>query len=347
MIKLQDPRYQLTYIDSLQFVFILGRGRSGTTLISASLSKYEDLLATHEAQFMLVFYQKFSKKKQFSISDIEFILKHLWIRQSLMQFQWQIDMDELKKILLYHLKNLTYQRLCKIIYTFHHSFRPKVKIIIDKNPVYSYHVDKWLHFFPNSKFIILVRDYRDQYLSMISNKLKPIKANGLTSIWAYAYNQLLSNPSLNDKNTLYVKFEDLIENKDLILNKIIGFLNISSKVSTEQDFISSTQTNSKLNQIFYQRHKNVNKKIDKNNKGKWKKLPHKTILELEKYNAQTGKLFGYQPSLLVEDNIQKNTSFRQQLLISFFSNYMYKMPIKVQSLLYDFGRFIVKQKNRK
>ncbi len=342
----RDKRFDITFIDDLNFYFIIGKGRSGTTLLSSLLAKNAQILATHESRFMLVFYKKFRYKKEWTKKDIRFILKNLWIRQKLMKEQWQIDMSFLESLLFHHIKDLNYQRFCKIIYTCHCHYSNQIDTIIDKNPLYSFHIDKWMDLFPQAKFIVMVRDYRDQYFSMIADKLKPMKTNGLTSLWAYLYQQLLMNPSLHNENTLYVKFEDLIENKDLVINNILTFLDVSSKESIEQEFISTNQTDSKINELFYRRHQNVNRKIDKNNKNKWMVLPDKIILELEKYNAQTGKKFGYQSSLITDDEMQKSTSLRQKILIQLFSNYMYQMPIKAQKLLYDFGRFMVKQKNR-
>jgi len=340
----KDQRFDLLFIDNIRFHFIIGKSRSGTTLLSSLVSKNPQILATHEAQFMLVFYKQFKHKINWTKKDVRFILKNLWIRQELMREQWQIDMAFLEGLLFHHLKDLNYQRFCKIVYTCHHNYTNQIDTILDKNPIYSLHLDKWIDLFPEAKFIILVRDYRDQYISMNKDKLKPYSSKGLTFMWSYHYHKIQSNPQLNETNHIYLKFEDLINKSQKTLQKTAFFLKIDNQYSSENNdaFIKKPSVNSNpMEQLFYQHHQKANQAIETKKQTDWSVIPKEYLIDLEAYNGQLGEQWGYLKSTGVSN---KKINFFKKNLIRFFSERMYSLPIFIQKFIYSLGRFLTKIK---
>lgn len=330
----------INQVDDLQIHFIIGRGRSGTTLLSSILNKYEEVLATHENQFMLVFHKKFSKKKKWHKTDIDYILNNLWIKQNMMSLLWKIDMEKLKKTLYHFLPLMNYNRLCKIIYCAHNNFSQTNTIIIDKNPIYSFHVKKWKALFPDAKFIILIRDYRAQYLSMSNNKMKPFLKNRFQSFWNYTYGFLLNETSLTKENSIIIKYENLILNTQNTTTTILSFLKINPhKVkSNSLTYISLNPTDSIIEKGFLERHQNVNKPINPSSISKWKQqLSTSTIKKLETYNGYLGLKFAY-PLTQIKEPKPSNVPFYKKLFILCFTKYIFLTPISIQRFLYNLVR---------
>ncbi len=327
-------------VDNIKINFIIGRGRSGTTLLSSILNKYDQVLATHENQFMLVFYKKFSKKKEWRKADIDFILDNLWIKQNMMSLLWKIDMGKLKKTLYHFLPELNFSRMCKIIYCSHINFLPTNTIIIDKNPIYSFHVKKWKSLFPNAKFIILIRDYRAQYLSMNNNKMKPFLKNRFQSYWNYTYDSILNNTSLTNENSIIVKYEDLILNTENKTSALLSFLNIDpNKIKSKNSkYITINQTDSIIEKVFLERHQNVNKPISPSNINKWQKeLTVDTIKNLETNNGYIGSQFDYSLTQIKESKPSSIPFYKKQFIL-LFTKYIFMIPISIQRFAYSLVR---------
>ncbi len=108
------------------------------------------------------------------------------------------------------------------------------KFLVLKNPELSTHVDQLIHHFPQAKFLILVRDPRDQIASEIEviqrrdsnsfldEKLLPT----LCGNYRESYNLLL--PLANDSsiNAMVVRYEDLTQNLTETLPRLEDFLGI-------------------------------------------------------------------------------------------------------------------------
>jgi len=327
-------------VDGLQMHFIISRGRSGTTLLSSMLNQYDEVLATHENQFMLVFYYKFHKKKKWQKADIDFILNNLWIKKKMMRLLWRIDMDKLRNTLYHFIQELNYGRLCKIIYCSHCNFSYSNNIIIDKNPVYSFHISKWKVLFPNAKFVILIRDYRAQYLSMNNSRLNPFLKNKLQFYWNYTYSLFINDESLTKHNCLFIKYENLVVHTQSTIDSILSFLNIDiQKISTKSStYISIDQKDSIVENVFFESHQNVNKAIDPSKMNRWQKeLPTSIIRNLETFNGYIGNKFGY-PLTQIKNPKPFALPFRKKILILLVTKYIFLLPIIIQKLMYNLAR---------
>ncbi len=302
-------------------------------------------MATHEAQFILLFFNKYSKYKNFKTSDLNFITNNLWIRLKDMESQWEIDYELLTDLLIHHRSKLTYTRLCKIIYCCHKDFKVQTLYIIDKNPIHSLHIEKLSQLFPGSKFIVLVRDYRDQYLSMIKDDLKPVNQKILYFYWAYVYNTILSENFINNDNSLFIKYEDLILKTNEVLISCYSFLNLETTLKRNKNFIVFDKKNYTCGKLsnYYSK---VQRDINPNNKSKWKALPSSVIKKLEISNGYIGQKFGYKSSTLTDNIDSYRLNIFQKSLIFTFTQGIFYLPILVQKSIYSFIREFIKTKNK-
>jgi hypothetical protein len=97
-------------------------------------------------------------------------------------------------------------------------------VIVDKQIKYVYHLDAIQHIFPSAKYLVLVRDVRDNIVSKSIRKLNWNKHPFfLTAIWKGAYARMQALP---ENKRLIIKFEDLIRSTETALQKICAFLSL-------------------------------------------------------------------------------------------------------------------------
>lgn len=128
-----------------QFVFIIGAARSGTTLLFRALSAHPNISsAGHEVNVfnsyvapLVKIFEKESGQPEKKVGKVGLPLL--------------LDREKMDEFILQLIENI-YQ--CFTIL-------PQHKIIVDKSPIYSYHVDLIKRYIPGAKFIHIIRDGRD------------------------------------------------------------------------------------------------------------------------------------------------------------------------------------------
>ncbi|MBK6986694.1 MAG: sulfotransferase [Bacteroidetes bacterium] len=148
------------------FNFIVGIGRSGTTLLM-SINSHPSIQATPEVNFFNFFYHSWKDKTNFSESDflaIEVYVKSFDKKKKVTGFSW--DMNLFKDKIL-KARKIDFQIIYSIFYSCF-SYSNSHKIIshnFDKNPINTLMLQEIIDTLPNAKFICLVRDPGVNYLS--------------------------------------------------------------------------------------------------------------------------------------------------------------------------------------
>jgi hypothetical protein len=115
----------------------------------------------------------------------------------------------------------------------YHSFtvfeKGKTLRIGDKNPVYSIYAKRLLKIFPEAKFICIIRDYRDNFLSI--KKLSELKMEApILSLqvyrWKYAAKIFLACRKKYPDRFRIIRYEDLVTNQEETIRELSGFIGI-------------------------------------------------------------------------------------------------------------------------
>lgn len=281
-------------------IFIIGIGRSGTTLLSKLLNQHPNINVLPEIPFLLFFHKKF-KSKKITAQDLELTKNYLYEFSNTEESRLIVD-----KIIfdLKNKENLNYNEFCNTIYKRLHTKNSQIQYVFDKNPYYTFYVDRILSIYPNAKFIYMVRDFRANIYSRSANK-----NNRSTSVYFNAirwddFNKAgIKAIKKHPKNILLVKYENLINNTVAKLDEIAAFTEIENYVfetSPSELSIKDTPFFPKVaSSHFKEQHQDkLSKNITSEHIDKWKKgLTEEQINICEKVCGQTAEYFGYKNTL--------------------------------------------------
>lgn len=292
-----------------QIHFIMGIGRSGTTILTKLLNTYKDIHCVPEANFLLFFLYKFKHKTRFYKEDLDLLFEQIklysysnpWIGYD---FNYQSIKHDLENKILRN-DYFTFQDLCMMIYD---NFelqginKDHAKLIIDKNPSYSLFINQIHSTFIESKIIWVVRDYRANVLSWLQNPyLKPSNV-GINAIrWKLYNKEIYSFYKKNREKVLLIKYEDLINNQDIELQKIVNFLKINPQLevnyseSTKIDISKFSGSNEHKN-IFIKKYGDLNEPLNSKRINTWEEqLKTSQIKTCDVLCSSFSKKIGYNP----------------------------------------------------
>ena len=270
-------------------LFIIGMPRSGTKLLRTILNNHSNIYIPEvETLFIPRILKKYGGKylndedakeiKQI-IQDSLFYFYYLKGRD--FEFPTSLSNDETAVSLL----DMFFENLSN-------TQNKKIEIIGDKSPNYIFDIDILRRYYPKAKFIHIIRDPRDVVVSMKNAWNK--------NVYRSAYRWSLGIQSFNKEkkmNSIEIRYEDLLNNSQEVVNKICFFLNVPFEdkmlnVSKSVENYGSAKGKSGILQF------NINKYRDK--------LTEKQIKLIEGYTFKYLKKYGY--SLDSEQIISINPS---------------------------------------
>ncbi|MDB4062143.1 sulfotransferase [Vicingaceae bacterium] len=286
-------QYSLAELRAIPIFFIVGKGRSGTTLLSTILDSHPNVASATESRFLLLVWQKYKSMKkwrpemadEFFISVLEdYRVKYLW------EFEENF-ISQLKKMP----PETTIQDLIKMVYIFRKSPFPKekIKFIVDKNPRYTIFTGKLKSIFKEGKFIRIMRDPRDNITSHVRFTRK--KAGYLSYKWL-SYNLIIDKYSkLENDRFLTLRFEDLILDKMAFFKKFENFTEIDSLAELEEKRLNyKKEFEEKLSDDLKDQHQASVKPLDAKKIGHYKqKLDEIQIATIEAITFPYAQTYDY------------------------------------------------------
>lgn len=225
--------------------FIIGIWRSGTTLLREVLGMSNEVYIFPEHFVLLKLLSNNSKwdtksKKDF-ISKVE--------RDEDFYYFAKPNMQKLKELV--QLSD-NFESAIKACYA---ACLPEEKeniTLIDKNPIYSYYLENLLEEFPNSKFIWMLREPKDNCISRVKHKIQSWQNYSyLAHWWNYTNRQIAIQAQRHPDRFLLVPYDQMVIEPQPWIEKICHFLEIqfeesmlafeTKKDSRAKEFIESVK----------------------------------------------------------------------------------------------------------
>jgi len=212
--------------DQIPFFFIVGRPRSGTTLLRTLFDAHPNVAIPLECKFALDLYPRYGKIKSWTAGDIDVFFHDL--QQQLLFDTWTIDKDKLKADLDACTGVTSYSRICRIVYLHYQSFYVKENILAlgDKNPGYTIYTRQLAEIFPGAKFIHIVRDYRDNFLSLKNVHFELPWPSLVAAKWRLFNRKFNKDSGYDPGNYLVLRYEDLVNEPEGEMQKLCHFLGL-------------------------------------------------------------------------------------------------------------------------
>jgi len=285
-------------ITDLPFLFIVGRPRSGTTLLRTLFDAHTQVSVPPECQFIVNLYGKYGKKTNWTKKELAIFFNEL-------QKQWRFDLWKLdNELLMQNLLKLeghhTYATICKSVYLTYQSVFPKEDILLlgDKNPGYTIYTRRLLKIFPNAKFIHITRDYRDNFVSIKNVDFElPLPALAAQK-WVYFFKKIQHEAKKNPSAYMHIRYEDLVTQPEESMKAMCGFAGIAYQPGIFNFHEKKEEVLALYEPGFLEKyHASLLKKINISRVGLWQKqLTDREVKLLEYTAGTTGIKAGYQLS---------------------------------------------------
>ncbi len=267
-------------IDSFdKSIFIIGSGRSGTSLIQAILNAHSKISSPPEFHFFKHYIANPLRQHLNQIENIEHLESFL-LRDKKIQ---RLDID-VQQVLQPYKSGKSPFDFASVYKSYMSNYlqRMQKKCFADGTPENIFYLTYISSIFPEAYIIHTLRDPRDVVLSMKKagyNQGEDISAEKLATLIHKGYMQVQKCKHLFKNRLIVIKYEDLIDQIDEMVQRLCSFLDIEF----EQEMI---HFNKSASQVFSREESqwksNLTKPIMKGNYGKWKQqLSAKDVLITE------------------------------------------------------------------
>lgn len=221
-----------TDTDRIRLNFILSTGRTGSTLLSTMLNMHTEIISVSEEPFAYNLYHKYKDQSNWSDATIrDFCYDFYLFSEGKLEPQFGKP-EDLVKVLKTRQSELNGVRAIKLAYLAFFPLKDKSQIttIVDKQLKFHSLLDRIAVYYPQSRFIVLYRDPRDNVLVKIRRGIKQRRNEGLlfyAKTWNYEYSLLREKISkLPAGRYMEVKYEDLVSQPEPVLKSICSFLDL-------------------------------------------------------------------------------------------------------------------------
>ena len=219
-------------------IFILGYPRSGTTLLQMLLSTQKEFVSFPETHFFSTFISTIKTDENNIIinkCDLSKILK----KNILCDTVWE---DTIIYNTLNNLENLNIKELFESIIK--HYLKNNKQRWIEKTPNHIYMIDLIKKFYPNAKFLFLIRHPFDAIHSR-KMKLPHDKTRSVELLAQYWINSLIAYENfklLFPNSIMLIKYEELATNYKKSIKELEDFLDFSINDSLLQEYPNQLKT---------------------------------------------------------------------------------------------------------
>ena len=266
-----EKHLSASQLKNIPVFFIVGRPRSGTTLLRTLFDAHPNVIVPAECQLILNLYPKYGKITYWSKEQLEEFYHDL---NKQWRFDvWPIDQKSLFRSLMACEGNNSYSTVCKVVYyeyrsIFGHNY---LLALGDKNPGYTIYTPRLLKIFPEAKFIHIVRDYRDNYISIRNVDFELPIISVTTSKWRYFVKKFIKAAGKYPGTHLEIRYEDLVSQPEEQFRSLCEFVGIPYS-SVPFDFYKKTGEAMRVypKKLVLKYHSSLFHKINADKVGLWK-----------------------------------------------------------------------------
>ncbi|MBP6665160.1 MAG: sulfotransferase [Chitinophagales bacterium] len=323
-------------LDNTSVHFVIGAGRSGTTILTMILNAHPEVSCTPEVKQVMTFYKDYAHQNPVSEQYITDFEKYQKTRYKKMKgIFWGFDMDKYLNDLRNLNGKLSYAQAAKLFLlgVKTEQKNEEVKWVINKNPDFTFCVKELLEIYPDAKFLVSMRDYRAVYLSQKESKDKNNFSQFMgNSCSAVAYFWELHNREVQHcmqqypNKLMLVPYERIVTDKENLTHEVCAFLDIpflpQMLTHEQQTEAKSTETAALTDERKLKRKNDLVKPVFTDRLEAWKtRLTPKEIATCEAICGNMGSQFGYEPSLQISPikRFWLYLSNAPQLIITYFS----------------------------
>lgn len=342
--------YSLSELRNIPVLFIVGKGRSGTTLLSTILDSHPNVASATESRFLLLIWQKYKYMKEWKPNLAEDFVENV-LKDLRVKYLWDFE-DQLVENLKALPAEASIQDLIKLVYIYRKSNFPKerIRFIIDKNPKYTIFVDRLKYIFPEAKFFRLIRDPRDNITSQVKFSKKTV---GMLAYKWNKYNQKLDRFDRQyPGDFLSLRFEDLVLDKQSFFQSFEQFTGIDSLAELEEKRLNyKDQFEEKFSDRLKEQHQSSVKPLNPKKIGHHKeKLSEAQIRTIDAFCFPYASNFGYERELSprklgIGEKLAATINYH--ILTStnvFFYSLPFPVILKISQFLINYVHFRKKEK---
>ncbi len=208
--------------------FIIGCGRSGTTLLRLMLTSHPQISIPPESRFIILLSTKWGHVTITKEAQVAALISDLYQEKKFVE--WGLTPVKLQERLQKHLP-LGFPRFVELIHQMYWElYHPQATYWGDKNPMYAFQIANLKNMFPDARFIHLIRDGRAVFNSFISanqragRKIWPEHPARAAKEWTKHLRATM--PYRQDENYFEIHYENLIQAPEKTLRNICDFLQL-------------------------------------------------------------------------------------------------------------------------
>ncbi len=281
--------------------FIIGRPRSGTTLIRTLLDAHPNVIVPPEYPVIPDLIHRFGLYPRWTPKLKNELLQAFRQPQTFEFWNYdylQIDEQSLMKDLDEMQENTPITSVIKLSYLHSKSVFPKkeIQLIGDKNPVYALYTRLLMKWFPEAKFLFIMRDPRDNFVSMKKFDWEAPNPSIQAWRWKYITKMMFELNRKYPERTFLFLYEDLVRKPQTLFKKICDFLDIVYDKNVFEFYKISSHENLGFieRETFLKYHESLTKPINTETIGKWEKeLQSDEIKTIDYVAGQWAQKVGY------------------------------------------------------
>jgi hypothetical protein len=208
---------------TVAFPFVVGVGRSGTTLVRAILDTHPDMAIPGESHFIPVMVKEGRRYEAPSGFRQDRFLEDLTRHQRFRR--WGLPEERVRSSFSLD-PPISLAAAIRRVYALVAEGRGKARYG-DKTPAYVHHISSLAALFPEARFVHLVRDGRDVALSRLDHPTMSSSLSDLAVLWKRGVEKgRRTGGRLGPERYLEIRYEDLVKDPEGVARALCGFIGL-------------------------------------------------------------------------------------------------------------------------